>query len=165
MPRPRCHRRIGKSPRCCRFNPDEIESSGVGEVILSPDEVEGIRLADLEGMYHEKASESMGISRQTFGRIIESARKKVAEALVEGKILKIEQGDTKMTAKRTFKCHDCEHEWQVAFGTTRPEECPSCKSKNFHRAESEKGFAGGGHMKRNRGGRCIRDSKTESESK
>ena len=54
--------------------------------------MEAIRLADLEGMYQEHAAENMGISRQTFGRIIESAHKKVAEALIKGKALRIEGG-------------------------------------------------------------------------
>ena len=53
------------------------------EIVLTPDELEALRLADLEGMYQEKAAENMGISRQTFGRIIESAHKKVAEALIK----------------------------------------------------------------------------------
>jgi len=51
------------------------------------DEFEAIRLADLEGLYQEPAAEKMSVSRQTFGRIIESAHQKVAEALVRGKAL------------------------------------------------------------------------------
>ena len=62
------------------------------QVDLTFDEIEAIRLADLEGMYQEQAAESMNISRQTFGRIIDSAHKKIAEALVKGKALKIEGG-------------------------------------------------------------------------
>ncbi len=60
------------------------------EVILDADELEAIRLADLEGMYQEDAATAMGVSRQTFGRIVSSARKKVAEGLVYGKALRIE---------------------------------------------------------------------------
>lgn len=60
------------------------------EVILDADELEAIRLADLEGMYQEDAATAMGVSRQTFGRIVSSARKKVAEGLVHGKALRIE---------------------------------------------------------------------------
>lgn len=54
------------------------------------DELESIRLADYEDLYHENAAKRMQISRQTFGRILNSARKKVAECLVKGKALKIE---------------------------------------------------------------------------
>ncbi len=60
---------------------------------MSLDEYEAIRLADLEGLYQEQAASRMNISRQTFGRIIESAHRKVADVLVNGKALKIEGGD------------------------------------------------------------------------
>lgn len=54
------------------------------------DELEAIRLADYEGMYHEKASTKMKISRPTFGRILNDARRKIAECLIKGKALKID---------------------------------------------------------------------------
>jgi len=66
------------------------------EIILTVDEFEAIRLADFEGLYQEKAAKKMNISRQTFGRIIESGHKKVAEALMKGKALKIEGGYIEM---------------------------------------------------------------------
>jgi predicted DNA-binding protein (UPF0251 family) len=59
------------------------------EVALGLDELEALRLADLEGLYHAAAASQMGISRQTFGTIIASAHRKVAEALLEGKALRI----------------------------------------------------------------------------
>jgi predicted DNA-binding protein (UPF0251 family) len=59
-------------------------------VCLSLDELETIRLADHEGLYHEQAAERMNISRPTFGRILGEARRKVAEALIDGKALRIE---------------------------------------------------------------------------
>ena len=66
------------------------------EVVLTVDEFEAVRLADYRGLYHESAARLMGISRQTFGRIIESARKKVSEALIKGRALKIEGGNYQM---------------------------------------------------------------------
>jgi uncharacterized protein len=60
------------------------------EVTLSMDEIEAVRLADYEGLYHQDAAEKMRISRQTFGRILDGARKKMAECLLKGKALKIE---------------------------------------------------------------------------
>jgi uncharacterized protein len=60
------------------------------EVCLGLDEVEAIRLADYEGKYHEEAARVMKVSRPTFGRIVKVARRKVAEALLKGKALKIE---------------------------------------------------------------------------
>ena len=65
------------------------------EVELSMDEIEALRLADYEGLYHEDAAARMKISRQTFGRILNEARRKVAECLLKGKALKIEANKKK----------------------------------------------------------------------
>jgi predicted DNA-binding protein (UPF0251 family) len=62
-------------------------------VVLNLDEYEAIRLADYEQLYQEKAAARMNISRQTFGRIIEAAHKKIADVLMNGKALKIEGGE------------------------------------------------------------------------
>ena len=64
------------------------------EIVLTIDELEAIRLADLEELYHEDAAKKMKISRQTFGRILNEARRKVAECLLKGKALKIETNET-----------------------------------------------------------------------
>jgi predicted DNA-binding protein (UPF0251 family) len=60
------------------------------EIFVTMDELETIRLADYDGLYHEDAAVKMKISRQTFGRILRKAHKKVAECLLKGKALKIE---------------------------------------------------------------------------
>jgi predicted DNA-binding protein (UPF0251 family) len=62
------------------------------QVTLSLDEVEALRLADLQGLYQEQAAKQMKISRPTFARIIEEARRKTAEALIHGKALRLEGG-------------------------------------------------------------------------
>jgi len=62
------------------------------EVNLTLDELEAVRLADLEGLYQEDAAKKMNISRQTFGNIINSAHKKIADVLLNAKALKIEGG-------------------------------------------------------------------------
>ena len=64
------------------------------EVSLSPDELEAINLADYQGLYHQDAAGMMEISRSTFGRILQEARSKVADALVHGKALHIETQGT-----------------------------------------------------------------------
>jgi predicted DNA-binding protein (UPF0251 family) len=120
-------------PESNYFKPRGIPLSMLKEVILTVDEFEAIRLADLNGLYQEQAAGKMNISRQTFGRIIESAHKKVAEALVEGKALKIEGGELEMAITRKFKCYECQYTWELPFGTGRPENCQSCKSANIHR--------------------------------
>ena len=82
MPRPRNFRRICQKPAATYYKPRGIPLSILEHVNLTFDELEAIRLADIEGMYQEKAAGKMNISRQTFGRIIESAHRKIADALV-----------------------------------------------------------------------------------
>jgi predicted DNA-binding protein (UPF0251 family) len=130
-------------PESNYFKPRGIPLSMLEEVILTVDEFEAIRLADLENLYQEQAAEKMKVSRPTFGRIIDSAHKKVAEALVKGKALKIEGGEFEMAAMRKFKCYGCQHSWELPYGTGRPENCPSCRSGNIHRAQEGRGFTRG----------------------
>lgn len=86
MPRPRKCRRIGYVPDNLVFEP---ESTPSGCVELLEEEVESIRLADFDGMDQSQAAEAMGISRGTFQRILGSARAKVADALVNGRTIRI----------------------------------------------------------------------------
>ena len=132
--RPKKYRIVKEDPRISQFSP-RGRPGRPDEIDLAMDEFEAIRLADLEGLYQDQAAERMNISRQTFGRIIDSAHKKVAEALVEGKALRIEGGRFEMNAVRKFKCDDCQHAWEVPHGTGRPTDCPSCRSANIHREE------------------------------
>jgi predicted DNA-binding protein (UPF0251 family) len=125
------------------FKPRGIPLSVLEEVVLTVDEFEAVRLADLQNLYQEKAAEKMNVSRQTFGRIIESAHEKVAEALVGAKALKIEGGEFEMAAMRKFKCYECQHSWELPYGTGRPRNCPSCKGGNIHRAQEDTGYARG----------------------
>ena len=119
--------------------------SQLSEVALTVDELEAIRLADLEGMYQEQAAQKMNVSRQTFGRIVASAHRKVAEALVKGMALKIDGGKFEIPSLRTFRCEGCGHLWQLSFGTGRPEECPQCHGGSYYRADGggRRGFGGG----------------------
>jgi predicted DNA-binding protein (UPF0251 family) len=125
------------------FKPRGVPLSGLEEVVLSVDEFEAIRLADLEGLYQEQAAGQMNVSRQTFGRIIESAHKKVAETLVKGKALKIEGGEVEMASMHRFRCGDCQRSWEIPCGTGRPGSCPACASGNVRRAEEDRGAARG----------------------
>ena len=81
MPRPRCPRRITHSPPTDYFKPRGIPLRDLKEVELAADELEAFRLADLEGLYRKEAAEKIGVLRQTFDRIVRSARAKVAEVL------------------------------------------------------------------------------------
>jgi predicted DNA-binding protein (UPF0251 family) len=90
MPRPKKSRCIGCVPNTCYFKPKGIPIVELEEVALTLDELEAIRLADYEGRYHEDAARDMKVSRATFGRIVNDARHKIAEALTQGKALRIE---------------------------------------------------------------------------
>jgi len=98
MPRPRHCRRVGQLPQANYYKPRGIPLSVLEEVTLTVDEFEAIRLTDLEGLYQADAAESMNISRQTLGRILESAHKKIADALVNGKALLIKGGPIEIMA-------------------------------------------------------------------
>jgi predicted DNA-binding protein (UPF0251 family) len=97
MPRPRHCRRIAHLPQVNFYKPRGIPLSTLQQVTLTVDELEAIRLADLEGLYQEDAAKRMNVSRQTFGRILESAHKKIADTLVNGKALLIEGGTIELT--------------------------------------------------------------------
>jgi predicted DNA-binding protein (UPF0251 family) len=88
------------------FRPAGIPSRDQGEITLTIDEFEAIRLADLEGLYQEQAAERMSVSRPTFGRILAAAHRKVAEALSGGKTLKIGGGTIRLERLPPPRC-DC----------------------------------------------------------
>ena len=90
MPRPCCQRRVGFVPGVTYFKPAGIPLRDLEEVVVTLDELEALRLADLNGLYQEEAAAQMKISRPTFARVVEAARKKVADALINGKALRLE---------------------------------------------------------------------------
>lgn len=96
MPRPPCCRRIAHSPAATLFKPAGVPARVLDEVVLGVDELEALRLADLEGLYQEEAAVQMGVSRSTFGRVVEQARRTVAQALVHGLALRIEGGPVRL---------------------------------------------------------------------
>ncbi len=102
MPRPKCYRHVCGKPDKNYFKPRGIPASDLEEIVLNLDEFEAIRLADYEQLYQEEAAAGMNISRQTFGRIIDAAHKKIADVLINGKALKIEGGE--VTINETGSC-------------------------------------------------------------
>jgi predicted DNA-binding protein (UPF0251 family) len=88
--RPKKCRCVNFNPQALYFKPRGIPLVDLEEVSLTLDEVEALRLADYESRYHEEAARAMNVSRATFGRIVNEARRKVAGALIEGKALRIE---------------------------------------------------------------------------
>lgn len=92
MPRPLLNRQVSAVPDVVLFKPAGVPGCELEELTLSLDEYEALRLADYEGLYQEAAALRMGISRQTFGRIVSAARHKLAEALVCGKAIRVAGG-------------------------------------------------------------------------
>ena len=90
MSRPKKCRCVTCIPGAVYFKPRGIPLVDLEEVSLNLDELEALRLADYEGLYHEEAAQKMSISRATFGRILDMARHKITGAIVNGKALKIE---------------------------------------------------------------------------
>jgi predicted DNA-binding protein (UPF0251 family) len=129
MSRPCKLRRVTCNPQAISFRPSAISKAALETVSLSRDELEAIRLADFEGLYQEQAAGKMKISRQTFGNIIVSAHKKVADFLINSKRLSIVGGTVEVDRCR-FTCTVCRHTWSVQYGTERPKECPQCKSSD-----------------------------------
>lgn len=125
MPRPQCCRRISATPPAAPvFGPLRCVRGDVETLVLTLDELEALRLADLEGLYQEQAAERMGISRATFGRVVEQARRKVAEALVGGKALRIEGGVVAPVEEEARRCPRCHSD--VGDGAGRGQRCASC---------------------------------------
>ena len=104
MARPHCCRLVAGEPGAAVFKPAGRRGCEVELVDMTLDEFEALRLADLEGLYQAEAAARMGVSRATFGRIIESARRKVAEALVHGKALRIQGGPVRCRPSATGRC-------------------------------------------------------------
>ena len=156
MSRPPKSRQVSCLPDASYFKPAGVPVKQLEEVILAIDEFEAIHLADFMGLYQEKAAEKMKISRQTFGNILTAAHYKIADCIVNGKAIKIEGGFYQMEGLRIFLCSDCKHQWEIAFGSGRPQVCPQCKSKNIHRSPQDRGYGrAGGRRNGHRGRRSL----------
>lgn len=122
MPRPCCRRRISAEPPRTVFQPEGLSVADLPEVVLNLDEFEAIRLVDLLGQYQDEAAARMHVSRPTAGRVLERARRKIADALVHGKVLRIEGGCVERSPEETVECPRCHLPEPDAVGG-----CPRCR--------------------------------------
>lgn len=132
MVRPTKWRKIEKIPSISYFIPSTKASEELPENILKLEELEAIRLKDLEGLEQEECAERMEVSRPTFQRILLSAREKVADSLVNGKTIHIEGGNFTRNIC-PVRCLDCGKEWMESFENleainNREYSCPACGS-------------------------------------
>ena len=127
MARPIKCRRVKFLPQDTYFIPLGKRKCQVEEVTLKIEELEAMRLKDIEGLNQEECAESMEISRQTFQNIIDSARRKVAEALTQGNAIHISGGNYTFGLCQ-FKCLTCGQVYSMNYEEDR-HICPSCGSK------------------------------------
>jgi len=129
MPRPPKCRRVAFLPDVTYFKPAGIPLKELKEVKFSIEEMEALRLKDMERLEQEQGAERMNISRSTFQRILSSGRQKIADALLNGKAIRIEGGNFELLTHQ-FRCRNG-HEWsvpaEVVAGRT-PEFCPTCNT-------------------------------------
>jgi len=102
-----------------------------GIVEFTPDELEALRLADIEGLSQIEAAKLMGVSQPTFHRILKEARRKASMAVLGGEPVIVQD----QSAIRIFQCFECGHEWGEPYGTGRPAECPRCGSVRICRVD------------------------------
>ncbi|NLD93110.1 MAG: DUF134 domain-containing protein [Fibrobacter sp.] len=140
MSRPSKKRVISCSLRTHQFSAVD-QSLVMDETIhLSLDEMEAVKLADLDGMYQEQAAVVMQISRQTFGNIIMSAHKKIADFLVNSKRLSIDGGMVTIDGCRLF-CGTCNTDWVIDCYDQKKVVCPTCNDSNIYcRKKSNNGI-------------------------
>lgn len=117
-------------PTVTYFKPAGIPLRLLSEVRLAVEEMEAIRLKDLEGLEQEECAQKMSISRPTFHRVLKAARQKVADAFMNGKAIRIEGGNFAAPGQE-FRCVPHGHAWQITAGSELPAHplaCPTCGS-------------------------------------
>jgi predicted DNA-binding protein (UPF0251 family) len=128
MPRPRRSCRILREPVVQCFIPDNEDVESFEALQITLEEFEALRLRDYQEIQQINAAEIMDISQPTFHRTINSARRKISKALVEGRIIQIKGGDYVMDKKR-YQCKNCGFEWHSP--EKEYEKCPDCDSENI----------------------------------
>ena len=154
MSRPKNERIVHNPPLFNEFKPAGYGAKMLKRQVLSLDEFEAIRLADSVGLSHIEAAGEMEMSRSTFTRLIELARKKVSDFLIQGNLLIIDGGNIHFR-NNIIKCLDCGHMFKINFETTLTE-CPECHSANLLNLAG--GF-GHGNCCRNRNRNSINNLK------
>ncbi|OBR90105.1 hypothetical protein CLRAG_37120 [Clostridium ragsdalei P11] len=127
MPRPTKFRRVEFFPENTYFVPWGKHKCEIEEIVLKVEELEAMRLKDIEELNQEECAQKMQVSRQTFQNIIDSARKKVAVALTEGNAIRINGGNYTTTYCK-FKCLHCGNVYEIKYEQDRYT-CPICGSE------------------------------------
>ncbi len=126
MPRPVKPRRISFIPEETYFIPVGKHKCQLEEVRIKVEELEAMRLKDIENLSQEECAERKQVSRQTFQLIIDEARKKIVEALTEGKAISIQGGNYTLNVCK-FKCRICGQEFNEKYEKGL-DFCPKCRA-------------------------------------
>lgn len=158
MARPTKWRKIEHIPAIAYFVPSDQEIPEIPENVLKLEELEAIRLKDLEGLEQGECAEKMEVSRPTFQRILLSAREKIADSLVNGKTVHIEGGNFTQNIC-PVRCMHCGKEWLESFEKLASikdggYDCPDCGSKDIVCGRSCQGRFGRGNCWKHR--KCER---------
>ena len=131
MARPKISRRVRAEPNVTYFKPAGVRLTDLEESVLTVDEFEAVRLSDLEGLNQEDCAKRMRISQPTFHRLIVSARKKIADSVVNGKAIKIEGGNYKLVRRMgDCFCQSCGYKKRKIRGVPCVKwKCPKCGKK------------------------------------
>ncbi|MDD5748759.1 MAG: DUF134 domain-containing protein [Actinomycetota bacterium] len=162
MPRPKIPRCVGWLPGQIIFKPRGVPLEKLDVINLRVEEVEALRLADIEDLYQEDAAKKMDVSRTTFQRILKEARGKVATALINGKALSVEGGNYVLPGEaRIFECVNCGFSWEEPFGTGKRACVAKCKKcgGSTRRKDCQKGRFGEVRGRVNRWGKDARDER------
>ena len=135
MARPTKWRKIEHVPTVPYFVPSKTEEEQQPENILKLEELEAIRLKDLERLEQAECAEKMEISRPTLQHILLSAREKVADSLINGKVIRIEGGNFTRNICPVL-CEDCGKEWKESIENLETVQngnyiCPKCGSEHI----------------------------------
>jgi len=142
MSRPIKWRRIAQMPNHSYFIPEGIDGKSLDENILKIEELEALRLKDLEGLDQENCASAMRVSRQTFQRIYNAGKTKVADSLINGKAIRIQGGNYTRNIC-LLVCENCGYEWENKvenLNDTKDISCPECGGQRVRcdsRAEAE----------------------------
>ena len=137
MARPKKNRIVQIPPVFAGFRPKSLQFGSADLVIFSIDEYEAIRLVDYVGLTHLEAAKEMSISRPTLTRLIDKARIKLAQFIVDGKIISIEGGSIHFK-NNLIRCLNCGNTFTIDMGT-QEELCPECHSNNLQNLAKEHG--------------------------
>ena len=129
MPRPQDDRIVHEPPLFSAFKPTGASGKNLEQILLTLDEFEAFRLADFIGLSHAEAADEMEISRSTFTRLIEKARRKIADFIIQGKLLTIEGGSIHFR-NNIIRGLSCGHMFKTNISCYITE-CPACHSSDL----------------------------------